>query len=104
MRLHTVIPSPLGDLVLVFEEPSLIGLYQPKQVTKVDKGVKVENNYSARVEEAVEQVKEYLSGKRKQITTSVEFVGTDLQKKVWAGIAQIPFGETITYSELTKRL
>lgn len=105
MRIHTVIPSPLGDLVLVFDEPVLVGVYQPGQKITVDKGVRVDNNYSYRVEDVVAKVKAYLLGQSQEIAVPIDYeVGTELQQKVWDVIVKIPYGETLTYSELTKRM
>ncbi len=46
------------------------------------------------------QVEEYLSGKRKTFTFAYELAGTDFQKKVWAALCDIPYGETRTYKEV----
>ena len=32
------------------------------------------------------------------------FVGTDFQKKVWRELLNIPFGETISYKEMARRI
>ena len=32
------------------------------------------------------------------------FTGTDFQKKVWHKLLEIPYGQTLSYGEMTKRL
>lgn len=58
------------------------------------------------------QFSEYVSGKRKkfdlkklQIHSDLrELMGTSLQKTVWKELLRIPYGKTITYSELAQRV
>ena len=49
-------------------------------------------------------MKEYFSGKRKTFSLSLAPDGTQFQKAVWALLQQIPYGETISYGTLAKRL
>ena len=51
-----------------------------------------------------EQLTEYFGGKRKNFDLPLEIVGTDFQKRVWKELEKIPYGETITYKELSIRL
>ncbi|MCR9263441.1 MAG: methylated-DNA--[protein]-cysteine S-methyltransferase [Flavobacteriaceae bacterium] len=56
------------------------------------------------LEDAVYQFKEYFEGSRKQFDLKLNPSGTDFQKKVWDALLEIPFGKTISYLELSKRL
>ena len=42
-------------------------------------------------------------GKGKSFSVPLRLSGTDFQKRVWREIALIPYGETLSYSELAKR-
>lgn len=53
---------------------------------------------------AVNQIKEYFSGKRKNFDLRIKLVGTDFQIKVWEAIRKIPYGQTITYKQLAKQI
>lgn len=55
-------------------------------------------------EKAEIQLQEYFAGKRKVFDLSLEIIGTDFQKKVWLELLHIPFGKTISYLELSKRI
>ena len=55
-----------------------------------------ENEY---LEQAQTQIQEYLDGKRKEFTVTLDPVGTEFQQKVWKILQQIPYGETRTYLE-----
>jgi methylated-DNA-[protein]-cysteine S-methyltransferase len=54
--------------------------------------------------EVARQVGEYFAGKRRRFDLRLAPAGSDFQKKVWAELIRIPFGETITYSELAQRV
>ena len=56
------------------------------------------------LQEAERQMKEYFSGKRKTFSLPLAPDGTQFQKAVWALLQQIPYGETISYGALAKRL
>ena len=50
-----------------------------------------------------EQLHEYLAGERRAFELALAARGTPFQRRVWAQIARIPFGETITYTQLAAR-
>lgn len=54
--------------------------------------------------ESVIQLHEYFSGKRTDFTIKLNPQGTDFQKKVWDELLNIPFGKTISYLDLSKKL
>jgi len=56
------------------------------------------------LEDAIYQFKEYFEGSRKEFDLKLNPSGTDFQKKVWDALLEIPFGKTISYLELSKRL
>ncbi len=49
------------------------------------------------------QLSEYFSGERKTFDLPMAADGTEFQKKVWAELIRIPYGETISYAELARR-
>jgi O-6-methylguanine DNA methyltransferase len=53
---------------------------------------------------AVSQLKEYFEGTRTDFTFKLNPSGTEFQKKVWDALLEIPFGKTISYLDLSKRL
>lgn len=50
------------------------------------------------------QIKEYLEGKRKIFTIDTNPEGTEFMKSVWKELEKIPYGETVTYGEIAKRI
>jgi methylated-DNA-[protein]-cysteine S-methyltransferase len=53
---------------------------------------------------AVVQIDEYFCGKRRQFSLPLSLGGTGFQKEVWRGLVGIPYGETVTYSELARAI
>ncbi len=51
-----------------------------------------------------EQLDEYFAGKRKVFDLPLSQQGTEFQKSVWNKLLDIPFGRTISYKELSKRI
>lgn len=56
------------------------------------------------IEKCKLQLNEYFEGKRIFFDVEIDLTGTDFQKKVWNELKNIPFGETISYLELSRRL
>ena len=56
------------------------------------------------LQEAVLQLQEYFEGKRQDFTFKLNPKGTDFQQKVWQELCNIPFGKTMSYMDLSKKL
>ncbi|MFM2214332.1 MAG: Methylated-DNA--protein-cysteine methyltransferase [Bacteroidota bacterium] len=54
--------------------------------------------------EAVQQLQEYFVEKRNHFSFKLNPKGTDFQLKVWAELLNIPFGKTVSYLELSKKI
>ena len=54
--------------------------------------------------QALTELREYFSGKRRRFTVHLAPSGTEFQQRVWRSIAAIPFGETTTYGAIAAEL
>ena len=61
-------------------------------------------NIPLELKETVNQLQEYFDGKRTDFTFKLNLKGTDFQQKVWRELSKIPFGKTISYLDLAKKL
>jgi methylated-DNA-[protein]-cysteine S-methyltransferase len=52
---------------------------------------------------AEEQLTAYFEGKRRSFLLPLAPEGTPFQRRVWSEIQRIPYGETLSYSELARR-
>ena len=50
------------------------------------------------------QLDEYFEGQRRVFDVALAPQGTAFQRQVWKALQEIPFGETITYAELARRV
>ena len=97
--LHRIVDSPVGELTLVGDGVTLTGLYfpghtrRPVQETLGD----VDDLAFGR---AVEQLAEYFAGQRTEFDVPLALRGNAFQRKVWAQLALIPYGQTRSYGQL----
>ncbi len=54
--------------------------------------------------QVTEQLAEYFTGRRREFTLPLAPQGTSFQRSVWQALRQIPYGETVAYGELARRL
>jgi methylated-DNA-[protein]-cysteine S-methyltransferase len=52
--------------------------------------------------ECVRQLEEYFNGQRFGFDLPIRQEGTDFQQSVWAALTDIPFGSTVSYSDLAR--
>ena len=64
----------------------------------------VSEKIPANLREAVSQLDEYFNGERTYFTFKINPKGTEFQLKVWQELGKIPFGKTISYLDLAKKL
>jgi methylated-DNA-[protein]-cysteine S-methyltransferase len=56
------------------------------------------------LDEAERQLTDYFDGTRTAFDLPLASEGTEFQKKVWAELGRIPYGETATYGDIARRL
>lgn len=59
---------------------------------------------TAVTDNAMAQLDEYFAGKRMEFDIPLLFAGTNFQKMVWNTLLSIPFGKTISYGEMARRI
>jgi methylated-DNA-[protein]-cysteine S-methyltransferase len=100
---HTVVGSPLGDLTLVAAGGRLTGLYFPHHWYRPDPagfGPRDDAGFG----EVSRQLGEYFAGAREQFDLPLGPRGDEFQRRVWALISAIPYGQTTSYGELARQL
>jgi methylated-DNA-[protein]-cysteine S-methyltransferase len=99
---YTVVPSPIGDLLLTSDGEALTGLHMD---TADGFTIDPEWEEDATVfADAAKQLAAYFAGELKAFDLPLALAGTPFQKRVWAELRRIPFGETISYLELARRV
>lgn len=91
------INSPLGTTKIVGDENGI------SQISILEEGV-ISTTIPNELKVAVTQINEYFSGTRTDFDFRLNPNGTDFQKKVWQELLNIPYGKTISYLDLAKKL
>lgn len=102
---HAVVGTTLGDLTLVASGDALSGVYFPHHWTRPDRAAMGDEVVGDPVlTQAATELDEYLAGTRREFDVPLALDGDDFQQRVWALLAQIPYGTTTTYGELAAQL
>jgi AraC family transcriptional regulator of adaptative response/methylated-DNA-[protein]-cysteine methyltransferase len=56
------------------------------------------------IEQVEDELKEYFAGNLRSFKVPLIYPGTDFQRKVWNELRKIPYGSTISYEELARRI
>jgi methylated-DNA-[protein]-cysteine S-methyltransferase len=100
---YTHLTSPIGTLFVQGDGQFITGLYLPQH--KGFAGPDPTWQPSAASFVALRnQLSEYFAGHRQHFDIPLKLAGTRFQNRVWQELARIPFGATITYAELARRI
>lgn len=91
------INSPVGIVSIVGDENGIT------QISVFSQG-SVSETIPIQLQEAVNQLNDYFAGNRKVFDFKINPQGTDFQQKVWQELLNIPFGKTMSYLDLSKKL
>ena len=92
------IDSPIGRIEVTSDGSSITSLSIEKGGSLPLDGIP--ENVDAVLERAVEQLREYFAGTRRDFDLPVSLAGTEFQKSVWAELAGLPFGGVVSYGEI----
>jgi len=99
------LPSPVGELKLVANGSRLAAiLWENDKPNRVRLGPMSEAPDNPVLMKTARQLEEYFAGTRDAFDVALDFAGTEFQKKVWAALLTIPFGETRTYSQIAQQI
>lgn len=120
MTVHCTVPSPVGDLLLAADDAGLTGLYFAEHrhgpgAETPGAGASAPSAAWTPAEarpgaaadvlaEARAQLVRYFAGELTAFTLPLAARGTPFQVRVWHALRDIPFGGTISYAELARRV
>lgn len=89
----------IGEIYIVASEKGVKGIYwdqQPPPLTRKPDGV---------LAKAVKQLEEYFRGERKTFDVPLDVSeGTAFQQKVWKALSTIPYGKTVSYQAIARKI
>lgn len=91
------INSPLGITKIVGDENGI------SKISVTSEGA-ISEIIPQELQEAVLQLSDYFDGKRQDFNFKLNPKGTEFQQKVWQELLNIPFGKTMSYLDLSKKL
>lgn len=97
---YSVMQSPIGPLTVVATNGALVavlmdGHHRPP-VPESAWGERVDDA----LPDATRQLEEYFAGQRQAFNLPLAPSGTEFQRRVWAALAEIPYGETRSYGQI----
>ena len=95
--------TPIGELLLAGEDDSLSMIGFPKGSMRRDPEPDWIFNEKP-LEKARRQLTEYFEGSRKEFDLPLSLHGTEFQVSVLQALQDIPYGETVSYGEIAKRI
>jgi methylated-DNA-[protein]-cysteine S-methyltransferase len=101
--LYTTFDSPIGELLALSDGGALHGLYMQGGKT----AIAVRPDWREADEpfsEVRAQLAAYFAGARETFDLPLELKGSPFQRCVWRALREIPYGETISYGELARRI
>lgn len=103
--LYDTFDSPVGPLFLAQTERGLCRIAFSEEALRdwVGRYFGVEPQPGSLIEVAA-QLREYFSRLRRQFDLALDLRGTPFQQAVWREVASIPYGETLSYGEIARRL
>ena len=101
---YTYLETPIGTLLIAGDEEAVRRIDFPKKGKPAKPEASWRESSRGPVAEAVRQLREYFVGKREQFDLPLAPEGTEFQRGVWRRLQDIPYGETISYGELAKRV
>ena len=102
-RVYTKLESPIGELLLVGDGRLVHGLYMQQGRRPIE----IRPTWERAAEPFVEvqaQLREYFAGERTAFELALNLEGGAFECRVWRALQEIPYGETISYGELARRI
>lgn len=97
---YSVMQSPIGPLTIVATDGALVAIlmdgHRRPPVPESAWGEWVDDA----LPDATLQLEEYFAGKRQAFDLPLAPSGTEFQRRVWAALAEIPYGETRSYGQI----
>jgi len=96
----TIVSSPIGDLVLAGDGRKLHRINLPGGNWPEPDAIEDDSKF----DKVVGQLEEYWDGARKTFDLDLYPQGTDFRMRVWSALGDIPYGRTVGYGELARKI
>lgn len=105
MQFTKTMASPVGVLTLIARDAGLSAvLWENDDPKRVRVGELIAAPEHPVLIQAERELGEYFAGERTSFSVPIDATGTVFQKKAWAALLTIPYGETRSYGALAREL
>ena len=101
---YIYLDSPIGKLLVAGDAETVRSIRFPKNGAPGEPGAGWIESSTAPLEQAACQLREYFAGKRTGFDLPLAPEGTQFQRSVWRKLQDIPYGRTISYGELARKV
>jgi methylated-DNA-[protein]-cysteine S-methyltransferase len=101
---YSYLETPIGTLLIAGDLDTIRFIGFPKNGKAQHPEPDWRPSARGAVGEAIRQLKEYFAGRRTEFDLPLAPEGTEFQREVWRRLQEIPYGETISYGELARRV
>jgi methylated-DNA-[protein]-cysteine S-methyltransferase len=97
--------SPVGVLKLVASSDTLVAVvWRDHGAGQVPVGDAIESSSHPILDATARQLGEYFAGTRRAFDLPLFMMGTDFQRRAWAALLTIPYGETRSYADMARQI
>jgi methylated-DNA-[protein]-cysteine S-methyltransferase len=96
--------SPLGIIEIAANDFGITSILFENKTGITSMSEVQPHNMNVHVKQCKDQLLEYFNGHRQTFDLSLSLQGSDFQQRVWNELLNIPFGQTLSYLALSKRL
>ncbi|MEV7673436.1 methylated-DNA--[protein]-cysteine S-methyltransferase [Streptomyces sp. NPDC000963] len=109
MTVYAYVDGPLGEMLLVGRlAPGGRAVLRSLSLPEQKGAVVVEDGWTrapGAFEEVAGQLREYFAGERERFEVPVDGdAGTEFQRRVWRVLEDVPYGTTVSYGEVARRV
>ncbi len=96
--------TPIGIVLIAGDTSAIHRIAFPQHGHAAEPEPEWQESQRGLVGEAARQLREYFAGTRSEFDLPLAPQGTPFQRSVWRKLQEIPYGETISYGELARRV
>ncbi|MGA8277294.1 MAG: methylated-DNA--[protein]-cysteine S-methyltransferase [Rhodanobacteraceae bacterium] len=101
---HDYLDTPIGPLLLVADENGLTQVGLPQNGRRAAPSPAGSVREPKRLTAARRQFEAYFDGRLHDFDLALNACGTRFQRQVWTALCTVPYGATVSYAEIARRI
>jgi len=104
MKCQTSFLTPIGKIFIAATDQGLSDVsFGPLTFPRIEK-VSPSSKMHRLLRQAESEILEFFNGERRKFSVQLDLQGTAFQQKVWAALCEIPWGQTLAYKEVARKI